>query len=106
VGALAHGQDARARGLGAAKERGRLAVQPSPALRSSQQATRPPTHTSLPPNQAPDKPTYVDIEFEGGDPVAIDGVKMSPATLLTKLNKLGGDNGIGRIDIVESRWGG
>lgn len=45
----------------------------------------------------------MDIEFEKGDPVAIDGVKMSPATILTKLNQLGGDNGIGRIDIVESR---
>lgn len=61
---------------------------------------------SVSPEQAPDKPTYVDIEFEGGDPVAIDGVKMSPATLLTKLNSLGGDNGIGRVDIVESRFVG
>ena len=52
--------------------------------------------------QAPDKPTYVDIDFAKGDPVAIDGVKMSPATILTKLNQLGGDNGIGRVDIVES----
>jgi argininosuccinate synthase len=56
--------------------------------------------------QAPDKPTYIDIEFEKGDPVAIDGVRMSPATLLTALNKVAGDNGIGRIDIVESRFVG
>ena len=43
--------------------------------------------------QAPDEPTYVEIEFLKGDPVGIDGVKMSPATLLTKLNELGGKNG-------------
>jgi hypothetical protein len=47
----------------------------------------------------------VEIDFEKGDPVAIDGVKLSPAALLTELNKLGGDNGIGRVDIVESRRG-
>lgn len=72
---------------------------------STQHTTR--THhlryTTLTIPQAPDKPTYVDIDFEKGDPVAIDGVKMSPATILTKLNQLGGDNGIGRVDIVESR---
>ena len=56
--------------------------------------------------QAPDKPTEIEIEFEKGNPVAIDGVKMSPATILTALNKLGGDNGIGRIDLVESRFVG
>lgn len=67
----------------------------------------PDTHTTQPtPRQAPDKPTYVDIDFEKGDPVAIDGVKMSPATILTKLNELGGNNGIGRVDIVESRFVG
>jgi len=48
---------------------------------------------SVSPEQAPDVATYVEVEFEKGDAVAIDGVKMSPATLLTKLNKLGGDNG-------------
>lgn len=48
----------------------------------------------------------MEIEFEKGDAVAIDGVKMSPATLLTKLNTLGGANGIGRIDLVESRFVG
>ncbi len=61
---------------------------------------------SVSPEAAPDKPTYVEIDFEQGDPVAIDGVKMSPATLLTKLNQLGGDNGIGRMDIVENRFVG
>ncbi len=59
---------------------------------------------SVSPEDAPDKPTYVEIEFEKGDPIAIDGVKMSPATLLTALNKFGGDNGIGREDIVENRF--
>ena len=61
---------------------------------------------SVSPETAPDKPTYVEIDFEQGDPVAIDGVKMSPAALLTKLNELGGDNGIGRMDIVENRFVG
>ena len=61
---------------------------------------------SVSPETAPDAPTYVDIEFERGDPVAIDGVRLSPAALLTKLNQLGGANGIGRVDIVESRFVG
>ena len=61
---------------------------------------------SVSPEEAPDKPTEIEIEFEAGDPVAIDGVKMSPATLLTKLNKLGGANGIGRLDLVENRFVG
>jgi argininosuccinate synthase len=61
---------------------------------------------SVSPEQAPDKPTYVEIEFEKGDPVGIDGVRMSPATILAKLNELGGQNGIGRLDIVESRFVG
>jgi argininosuccinate synthase len=61
---------------------------------------------SVSPEQAPDKPTEIEIEFEKGNPVAIDGVKMSPATLLAKLNQLGGDNGVGRIDLVESRFVG
>ena len=61
---------------------------------------------SVSPEAAPDKPTYVEIDFESGDPVAIDGVKLSPAALLTKLNQLGGDNGIGRMDIVENRFVG
>ena len=61
---------------------------------------------SVSPEEAPDKPTEIEIEFEAADPVAIDGVKMSPATLLTKLNELGGANGIGRLDLVENRFVG
>ncbi|MHA1563834.1 MAG: argininosuccinate synthase [Alphaproteobacteria bacterium] len=61
---------------------------------------------SVAPEDAPDKPTYVEIEFKGGDPVAVDGVTMSPATLLTRLNELGGANGIGRLDLVENRFVG
>ena len=61
---------------------------------------------SVSPEDAPDEPTYIEIEFKNGDPVAIDGVEMSPATMLTALNKYGGDNGIGRLDIVESRFVG
>jgi argininosuccinate synthase len=58
------------------------------------------------PEDAPDKPTYVEIEFEQGDPVAVDGQKLSPAALLTRLNELGGANGIGRVDLVENRFVG
>ncbi|MEG3616871.1 argininosuccinate synthase [Magnetovibrio sp. PR-2] len=58
------------------------------------------------PMDAPDQPTEITIDFEKGDPVAINGEKMSPATLLTKLNELGGANGIGAIDIVENRFVG
>jgi argininosuccinate synthase len=58
---------------------------------------------SSPIEQAPDAPTFVEIDFEKGVPVAIDGEKLSPVELLTKLNKLGGDNGVGTIDIVENR---
>jgi argininosuccinate synthase len=61
---------------------------------------------SVSPEDAPDRPTEIEIEFENGDPVAIDGVKMSPATLLTRLNELGGANGIGRVDLVENRFVG
>ena len=61
---------------------------------------------SVSPEEAPDKPTEIEIEFEAGDPVAIDGLKMSPATLLTKLNELGGANGIGRLDLDENRFVG
>ena len=55
---------------------------------------------------APDKATYITIDFEKGDPVAIDGEKLSPATLLTRLNALGKANGIGRLDLVENRYVG
>ncbi len=48
---------------------------------------------SVSPEQAPNQPTYVEIEFERGDPIAIDGIRMSPATLLTRLNELAGANG-------------
>ena len=61
---------------------------------------------SVSPEDAPDSPTEIEIEFDAGDPVAIDGVAMSPATLLTQLNALGGANGIGRIDLVENRFVG
>ncbi len=55
------------------------------------------------PEMAPDKPTYVEIEFEKGIPVAIDGVKMKGSDIIRKLNELGGQNGIGLLDIVENR---
>ncbi|MBQ7048867.1 MAG: argininosuccinate synthase [Clostridia bacterium] len=55
------------------------------------------------PEMAPDKPTYVTIHFEKGIPTAIDGVEMKGADLIAKLNKLGGENGIGLLDIVENR---
>ena len=58
------------------------------------------------PEAAPDKPTYIEITFEQGDPVAIDGERLSPANLLARLNQLGGANGIGRLDIVENRYVG
>jgi argininosuccinate synthase len=56
--------------------------------------------------KAPDKPTYVEITYKHGDPVALDGKAMTPAALLAELNKLGGANGIGRLDIVENRYVG
>ena len=61
---------------------------------------------SVSPQDAPDKPENIEITFEQGNPVAINGIKMSPATLLRELNRLGGKNGIGRIDIVENRFVG
>jgi argininosuccinate synthase len=61
---------------------------------------------SVSPEAAPDQPTMVTIDFEKGDAVAIDGEALSPAALLTRLNKLGGDNGIGRLDLVENRFVG
>jgi argininosuccinate synthase len=61
---------------------------------------------TISPENAPDKPTYIEVGFESGDPVSIDGEAMSPATLLTALNKFGHDNGIGRLDLVENRFVG
>ena len=58
------------------------------------------------PEDAPNQATIVEIEFAKGDPIAIDGKKMSPAQILTKLNELGGKNGIGRLDLVENRFVG
>jgi argininosuccinate synthase len=61
---------------------------------------------TISPEEAPDKATYVEVGFEKGDAVSIDGVKLSPASLLTKLNALGKANGIGRLDLVENRFVG
>ncbi|PCK09915.1 MAG: argininosuccinate synthase [Alteromonadaceae bacterium] len=61
---------------------------------------------SVSPEQAPDTPEYLEISFKGGDPYAINGEEMSPATLLALLNKIGGAHGIGRLDIVENRYVG
>jgi argininosuccinate synthase len=58
------------------------------------------------PEAAPDTPEYVEIAFERGDPVAVDGERLSPAGLLTRLNALGGRHGIGRLDLVENRFVG
>jgi argininosuccinate synthase len=61
---------------------------------------------SVSPERAPDKPTYVEIRFEKGDGVAVDGEAMTPAQLLAHLNDVGGKNGIGRVDLVENRYVG
>ncbi len=61
---------------------------------------------TIAPELAPDKPTYVEIGFEKGDPVTIDGERLSPANLLRRLNDLAGANGIGRLDLVENRYVG
>ncbi len=58
------------------------------------------------PESAPDQPTYIELTYEKGDVVAIDGKAMTPAEVLTHLNKVGGENGIGRVDIVENRYVG
>ncbi|MFV0436725.1 MAG: argininosuccinate synthase [Desulfopila sp.] len=58
------------------------------------------------PEKAPDSPTYIEIDFRCGDPVAIDGQTMAPLPLFTRLNKLAGANGIGRLDLVENRFVG
>jgi len=61
---------------------------------------------TISPEEAPDQATIISIDFEKGDPVAIDGEALSPAALLTRLNQLGHDNGIGRLDLVENRFVG
>ncbi len=61
---------------------------------------------TISPESAPDKPTFISIDFEKGDAVALNGVRLSPATILTQLNTLGRDNGIGRLDLVENRYVG
>ncbi|MEK9828386.1 MAG: argininosuccinate synthase [Rhodospirillales bacterium] len=61
---------------------------------------------SVAPEKAPNTPQYVEIEFKSGDPVAVDGIRLSPSDLLTRLNELGGKHGIGRLDIVENRFVG
>ncbi len=58
------------------------------------------------PETAPDEPTYIELTYQKGDIVAINGAAMTPATVLTQLNKIGGANGIGRLDIVENRYVG
>jgi argininosuccinate synthase len=58
------------------------------------------------PEAAPDNAQYIDIEFAQGDPISIDGEKLSPADLLARLNHLGGQHGIGRLDLVENRYVG
>lgn len=56
--------------------------------------------------KAPDRPLYLEIDFETGNPVAVNGKRMSPAELLAELNRVGGENGIGRVDMVENRYVG
>ena len=71
--------------------------------------TEPPSEMwrwSVSPEAAPNEATYLDLSYAAGDIVAIDGVSMSPAEVLTKLNEIGGANGVGRLDIVENRYVG
>ncbi len=58
------------------------------------------------PEQAPDRPTYIELEYKNGDIVAVDGAALSPAQVMSRLNQIGGANGIGRVDIVENRYVG
>ncbi len=58
------------------------------------------------PEKAPDRPEYVEIDFEAGNPVAVNGEKLSPAKLLARLNEIGGRHGVGRVDMVENRFVG
>ena len=59
---------------------------------------------TIAPEDAPDEPTYIEIGFEAGDAVSVDGARLSPATLLARLNEVGGANGVGRLDLVENRF--
>lgn len=61
---------------------------------------------TVPPEKAPDRPVYIEIDYEKGDPVSLNGENLTPVELLRKLNKIAGENGIGRIDIVENRYVG
>jgi argininosuccinate synthase len=61
---------------------------------------------SVAPEKAPDRPTYIEVGYERGDIVSIDGERMTPAQVLTRLNEIGGANGVGRLDIVENRYVG
>ena len=61
---------------------------------------------TVPPEKAPDTPEYVEIDFEKGDPVAVNGNKLSPAAIVKTLNEIGGRHGVGRIDMVENRFVG
>ncbi len=61
---------------------------------------------SVSPEKAPDRPTYIEIDYEAGNPVALNGERMTPAALLAELNRIGGKNGIGRVDLVENRYVG
>jgi len=58
------------------------------------------------PEKAPDRPEYVEVEYQGGDPVAVNGERLSPAMVLTRLNEIGGRHGVGRVDLVENRYVG
>ena len=71
--------------------------------------TEPPSEMwrwSVSPEQAPNDPTYLELEYRAGDIVAIDGKEMAPAEVLAELNRVGGANGVGRLDIVENRYVG
>ena len=61
---------------------------------------------ALVPESAPDVPIYVEIDFEAGNPVAVDGERLGPVALLERVNRLGGEHGIGRVDLVENRYVG
>ncbi|OQX10286.1 MAG: argininosuccinate synthase [Desulfobulbaceae bacterium A2] len=61
---------------------------------------------SVAPEQAPDRPRHLEIDFEAGNPVALDGVALEPVALFNRLNQLGGEHGIGRLDMVENRYVG